>query len=63
MTSWLWADRAHAPALLARFWIGMGVVGVLDAGLTCYSADAAGCIRIDLSAGPRFFWQLPALPV
>jgi hypothetical protein len=51
------------PASPVLWWCGRRVGG-LGPGLTSCSADAAGVVfRNDLSAGPRFLWQLPALPV
>src|SRR5262249_49479876 len=55
-------DKCSGPASVVLDWLGRRVGG-LGPGLTCYSADAAGCLRIDLSAGPRFLWHPPALPV
>jgi hypothetical protein len=54
---------ASGPASLALIWRGRRVGG-LGPGLTSESADAARAVlRIDLSAGPRFLWHPPALPV
>ncbi len=58
----LWVS-ASGPASPVLRWYGRRVGG-LGPGLTSYSADAAGVVlRNDLSAGPRFLWHPPALPV
>ena len=55
--------NASGPASLALIWWGRRVGG-LGPGLTSESADAARAVLIiDLSAGPRFLWHPPALPV
>src|SRR5262245_48726820 len=41
-------DKCSGPASVVWDWFGRRVGG-LGPGLTCYSADAAGCLRIDLS--------------
>src|SRR6266704_1112069 len=58
----LWVS-ASGPASPVLRWYGRRVGG-LGPGLTSYSADAAGVVlRNALSAGPRFLWHPPALPV
>jgi len=54
---------ASGPASVVLRWCERRVGG-LGPGLTSESADAARAVlRNDLSAGPRFLWHPPALPV
>src|SRR5215471_12789802 len=52
-------DKCSGPASVVLDWFGRRVGGL---GLTCYWADAAGCLRIDLSDRVPPAVNLPRAP-